>query len=346
MRTYEHGGNVFNRADVRLDFSVNLNPLGMPQAVKDAIVGGVDSFDAYPDPFCRSLCARIAQQERVPKECILCGNGAADLLFRVCFALRPKTSAVFTPAFSEYARSASLSGGRVVQISLARENGFALTQETVEAVPDGAQMVFLCNPNNPNGALANPGMVEALANRCRAIGATLLIDESFLPFTCGVSSVPLMERYPNVLVLRSFTKLYAMAGVRLGYLVCAGEPLLEPIEQMAQVWSVSSVAQMAGLAALCGEPAWSEQARALVQRERETMTAFLTGAGLRVYPSDANFLLIESDVPLYRQLKENGILVRDCSNFTGLNERFVRIGLKTPEENRELRKAITEAMQT
>ncbi len=344
MRTYEHGGNVCKNAGIWLDFSVNLNPLGMPQAIKDAIMENVDSFAAYPDPFCRKLCAEIARWDGVSESLILCGSGAADLILRVCFAIRPRTAAVFAPTFSEYARSVKLAGGRVEQVPLARENAFAVTKEAADAIPNGTDLAFLCNPNNPNGTLVSPNIVESLAERCASIGAILLIDESFLPFTDSTSAIALMGRYPNVMVLKSFTKLYAMAGVRLGYLICGDEELLESIERMAQVWSVSSVAQAAGIAALSCEPDWSRRTRALVRAERTKMTSRLTDAGLRVYPSDANFLLLENDAPLYRRLKKNGILVRDCSNYRGLDGRFVRIGLKSPGENAKLLSAIMEVL--
>jgi len=344
LRAYEHGGDIYGNDEIRLDFSVNLNPFGMPQAVKAAIAENVDSFAAYPDPFCRALVADIARSERVPENRILCGNGAADLILRTCFALRPKLAAVFAPTFSEYARSVEQTGGRVVQIPLARENAFAVTEDAIKAIPDGTDLAFLCNPNNPNGTLVDPSIVELLAGRCATTGAALLIDESFLPFTSGSSAIPLTQRDPNVMVLKSFTKLYAMAGVRLGYLVCGDEGRLESIDQIAQDWSVSSVAQTAGIAALSCEPGWSQNTRASVRTERAKLASRLASAGLRVYPSDANFLLIESDAPLYRRLKENGILVRDCSNYRGLDERFIRIGLKTPDENEILLSAIREAM--
>jgi threonine-phosphate decarboxylase len=342
LRTYEHGGDFDGNAGISLDFSVNLNPFGMPAAVKAAIADGVDSFAAYPDPFCRVLSKEIARFEGVSASAVLCGNGAADLIVRVCLALRAQTTAVFTPTFSEYARCVALAGGRVAEIPLSRERDFAVTGETVRAIPDGADLVFLCNPNNPNGMLVDSEIVELLAVRCASIGAALLIDESFLPFTGGESAIPLMKRYQNLMVLKSFTKLYAMAGVRLGYLVCPDEKKLEQIERSAQVWSVSSVAQTAGVAALSCEPGWTRDTRMLVQKARANMTAGLVDMGLYAYPSDANFLLIESALPLFRALKERGILVRDCSNYRGLDGRFVRFGLKSPAENAALLSAIKE----
>ena len=168
-------------------------------------------------------------------------------------------------------------------------------------------------------------------------------DESFLDFTEGNSLPPLLKDCPNLLILKAFTKFYAMAGLRLGYLL--GEhTLLSRIALFAPPWSVSAPAQTAGLAALSVPPTWGEETRRLVRGERCFLAEALTALGLTVFPSDANFLLLKSQRPLYQPLKQRGILVRDCSNFTGLDERYIRIGLKTREENLQLLQAIREVL--
>ena len=335
MRRYEHGGAYHQ--DIRLDFSVNLNPMGMPEEVTSALRQGLDACSAYPDPQCSALREALAACHGVRPENVLCGNGAAGLLFSLCACLRPSRALVSAPTFSEYQRSAELFGGQVEEIPLPLGAAF------FSALQPGLDLVFLCSPNNPTGELLPPALLQETARRCRDIGAVFVADESFLDFTEGNSLLPLLKDCPNLLILKAFTKFYAMAGLRLGYLL--GEhTLLSRIALFAPPWSVSAPAQTAGLAALSVPPTWGEETRRLVRGERRFLAEALTALGLTVFPSDANFLLLKSQHPLYQPLKQRGILVRDCSNFTGLDERYIRIGLKTREENLQLLQAIREVL--
>ena len=344
MQPYEHGGDVYGKGDIRLDFSVNTNPLGMPENVKQAILANMDGYVRYPDPHCRALVGAIAAHHGVAGENVLCGNGAADLIFRICACLKPKTVLTPAPTFSEYARSAEVFGSAIRTFSLAAEDGFALKEDFLTAITPGVNMVFLCTPNNPTGRLIPRELIRKTAEACKRIGAILVLDECFMGFTGGPSMVEELSQHPNLLILRAFTKLYAMAGLRLGYLLCADGALLKRIESFGAAWSVSAPAQAAGVAALQAEPAWGERTRALAAEERQYLSAALKELGVTVYPSDGNFLLLEWDHPLYAPLLARGIYVRPCANFTGLDERYIRIGIKTHEDNAALVRAISEVI--
>ena len=335
MQRFEHGGDVYGNTDICLDFSVNTNPLGMPPQVKTAIVEHIDDYERYPDPLCRTLTTAIARRDGVDASQVLCGNGAADLIYRICISVRPERALTLAPTFSEYERAVALAGGVVEYYPLSEHGAFILDDGILDALKPGLDMLFLCNPNNPTGRLIDPGLIVRIADVCKARGILFVVDECFIEFTDGTSAIPLLDEYPNMLILRAFTKIYAMAGLRLGYVLCADKTLLRRVREAAQVWSVSVVAQVAGRAALAVE-GWSDRSRQTVRKERTYLEGELTLLGLNVFPSDANFLLVRSETSLYEPLKKQGILVRPCANFAGLDESSIRIGLKTHEQNETL----------
>jgi len=343
MRPYEHGGDIYGDRPIRLDFSVNTNPLGMPEAVRRAIGDRGAEDERYPDPHCRLLRRALSERYGIGPEHILCGNGASDLILRLCACLRPKTVLLPAPTFSEYGRSAALFGTTVRTVPLKAENGFALDRAFLSALTPDVDMVFLCNPNNPTGQLCGPALLEEIAAKCHENGTYLAADECFIEFTDGQSMLPLLERYPRLLILRAFTKIYAMAGLRLGFLLSGDARLLERIAAFGAEWSVSTVAQRAGLAAL-GSAGWMERTRAFVAEERRWLTEQLTALGLTVWPGRANYLLVRGNRPVYAALLERGIMVRNCGSFIGLDENYFRVGIKTRAENEILIEALKEVL--
>ena len=324
---YEHGGDIY-RNDVRLDFSVNTNPLGMPDGAYTALRENLGVCEKYPDPHCEALRRQIAQFEGIAQKDILCGNGAADLIYRIVFSIKPKKALVCAPTFSEYERAVVISGGRVEYHDLREEDGFVLTERIIDDITDGIEIVFLCNPNNPTGKLADAGLLKAAAEKCSMQNTLLVLDECFLPFTCGES----LKDFPNIVVLKAFTKIYSMAGLRLGYLLCGDSGIIASVREHAQGWSVSAPAQIAGIAAL-KEHDWIARTLELINTERDYLTSRLREIGLCVFDSDANFILLRSEKPLYEPMLKRGILVRSCANFRGLGENYTRIAVKLREEN-------------
>ncbi len=343
MLRYEHGGNIYVGESISLDFSVNTNPLGMPEFVQQAIIDQIPEYVRYPDPSCRTLRLAIAARYGLDASMVLCGNGASELIFALCASLRPRRVVTLAPTFSEYERAVTLFGGKVLEHNLLESQEFVLTESVLAELTPDVDMIFLCNPNNPTGRLAEPSLLCRIAEICFNNKTLLILDECFIDFTCGESMLPQLKKYPNLLILRAFTKIYSMAGLRLGTLYSADEHLLLKIAEHMPTWSVSSVAQIAGIAAL-DEHNWIEGTRLIVENERDFLTIALRSLGLTVYQSDANFLLIKSKKPLYAPLRARGILVRSCANFTGLGESFIRIGLKNHNENMALLSAVSEVL--
>ena len=342
MQQYEHGGDIYSNPSVTLDFSVNINPLGLPDKIRQAIVSHVDEYSRYPDPFCRELCAAIARYESVPEDWIICGNGAADLIYRLCYAARPQRALVTSPTFSEYEKALAQAGCAVKYHVLKAENAFAITDGILEDIVPGDDMFFLCHPNNPTGRLIPQDLLEHILNRARETGTTVVVDECFLDFTDGSSAKRYLD-IPGLVILKAFTKMYAMAGLRLGYLITSNEALRSSITAAAQCWSVSFPAQVAGVAALECE-GWQEKTRRLVAQERQFLAEQLGGLGIKVFPGEANFILLQSAAPLYELLLPKGILIRQCVGFNGLDNTYYRIGVKTRVENSCLIQSLKEVL--
>ena len=205
-------------------------------------------------------------------------------------------------------------------------------------------MVFLCSPTNPSGQVIRKELLMEIAKICEDRGIRLVLDECFIGFMENADERSMLretERYPHLFLLRAFTKIYAMPGMRLGYGVSSDGDLLERMEEAGQPWSVSVPAQMAGLAAL-DEDDYVSEARRLVRVEREFLEAELTGMGIDFISSDANFILIHEETNLFNRLRSVGILIRDCANYPGLGRGWYRIAVRTREENLRLMSAIRE----
>lgn len=321
-----------------LDFSANVSPLGLPAGVAAAITNALPTADRYPDPLCRELRAALAGAEGVPADWILCGNGAADLIFRLALAVRPRRALLPAPTFAEYEAALQTVGCAVQRVFLREENEFAVTEEFIDAVTTETDIVFLCQPNNPTGQMTPPALVERLVRRCAECGAVLVVDECFLDFLPdrdAWTAKQLLRDAPQLVILKAFTKLYAMAGVRLGYALCGDAALLEKMRGAGQPWAVSSLAQAAGLAAL-QETAYAGAVRALIAEQRPRMAAGLRALGLRVMDGQANYLLFRATPDFGEKLRRRGAVVRSCANYPGLDAAWYRTAVRTAEENTRL----------
>ena len=330
-----------------LDFSANVSPLGVPQGVKRAIAEAAETADRYPDPLCRALSRKLAAHEQVPESYVLCGNGAADLIFRAVLAKKPKKALLTAPAFAEYEAALTACGCQVDYYFLRQEHDFRLDEGFLQAITPEIDMVFVCEPNNPTGVSSPRAFLMQVAQRCSDCGALFMLDECFGDFLDEPEDHTMksaLSSFPNLVILKAFTKLYAMAGVRLGYALCANGELVENMRNTGQPWAVSSLAQAAGEAAL-EETAYVERVRQMVKQERPWMSEQLTRLGCRVIPGEANYLLFYCSVPLIEPLRKRGILLRSCSNYHGLNENWYRTAVRTHEENIRLIQALNEVVR-
>ena len=330
-----------------LDFSANVSPLGLPQGVADAIVAALPTADRYPDPLCRELRTALSQAEQLPEPWILCGNGAADLIYRLVWAFNPRRALLPAPTFAEYAAALESVGCEVKRKTLHEADDFAVTEAFVQAVNQSIDLVFLCQPNNPTGQITPPELVQRLVRRCADCGAVLVVDECFLDFLQqrdALTAKPLLQAAPNLVILKAFTKLYAMAGVRLGYALCANTALLAKMQAAGQPWGVSSLAQAAGAAAL-REAAYADAVRALIADQRPRLAAGLRALGLQVIEGSANYLLFRAPETLGAALQQRGICLRSCGNYPGLSAGWYRTAVRTAPENEQLLQTMREVLK-
>lgn len=352
-----HGGDIYSAKEALgkldnppeiLDFSANINPLGLPEGVKQAIRDSADSFDVYPDPLCRELVFALSEHEGVPVDWILCGNGAADLIFRTAYAVRPKKAMVLAPTFAEYEEALNAADCRVAHFELKEENGFQAGEELLDALTEELDMLFLCNPNNPTGQLMTKEFLLRILQRCKSSGILLFLDECFNDFLDEPQEYSVKEylkEFENLIVLNAFTKIYAMAGIRLGYCIAANTELLHKIRNAGQPWSVSAPAQLAGIRAMAEKDYLTETKR-LIGQEREYLIPNLKKAGIDVIASNANYIFVKdscsAEKPLHEMLFKKGILIRNCDNYHGLCTGYYRICIKKHEDNRRFIEALRE----
>lgn len=349
--TSEHGGDRVGFSarygHDPLDFSANTNPMGMPPGAVRAAAAALFEAEAYPDPHCRALRGVLARREGVEDGHILCGNGAAELIFRLALALRPQRALVTSPAFSEYERALGTVGCKTEHYPLRAEDGFALRSDILEWVAPGLDVLFLCEPANPTGQTTPIKLLLEITQKCARTGTLLVVDECFGGFLDEPEAhtlVPETGCVKNLLILKAFTKIYAMAGLRLGYCICGDENLLAAMARAGQPWAVSNVAQAAGAAALA-DAEYLEKSRALIREERAWLAGRIRETGCRVYGSKANYIFFESaHTGLWGALAERGLLIRDCANYRGLAPGFYRVAVRKREDNEKLAAALAECL--
>lgn len=341
-----HGGDVY-RNEVELDFSVNMNPLGIPQSVKKAMQDAVEYCIQYPDPKQEQLKLALAEYEAVQPENILCGNGASELFLAIMHAVGPKQIVIPVPSFSGYEQAAEASGAQIRFVSMKKEDGYTLTESFLEELTKETELLFLANPNNPTGACVKLSLLEKILERCEKYGIDVVLDECFLPFCAGAAQYKAFfakKRFSHLIRVRAFTKTFSIPGARIGYLICQNEKLAQSIQKQLPEWNVSIFAQMAGVAAT-KEMRFIEESKAVIQTERTWLKEQLERLDCEVFNSEANYILFRTQIPLYERLLKHKILIRDCSNYQGLEKGFYRIAVKTHSENERLITVMKEEMK-
>lgn len=350
-----HGGNIreaverFGAVLGRIiDFSSNVNPFPLPAAVQRALRSAFKRLNVYPDRESYGLKKILAERWGLPIHSIVVGNGSADLLYRAVYALRPKNGLIFQPSFGEYAKALSEVGVKIKVLRLDPVRGFSLPKgKGFERVGKGG-VVFFCNPNNPTGCLTPKKVLEGVVRRLREKGAFLIMDEAFIDLAEEESLISQAAYEENLLVLRSLTKFYGLAGLRLGYAV--GHPvLIRRIQEIGQPWPVNVLAQAAG-EVLVGNETFRRKTCERWLREKEDLYRHLCQIpGIQPFPSSAPFFLVRltekgSVESLQRRLWKDRLLIRDLSRFPGLEEGYFRVAVRNRRENRLLVRSLKKAL--
>lgn len=333
---YIHGGDVYGK-NVKYDFSININPIGMPESSKEAILKGIKQVEVYPDYNCTNLKKKIAQKKALNENQILIGNGAAEVIFALCQMIRPKNALAVAPCFGEYEKAVKSVGGKMYYNLIFPKDDFIVQESFLLEIQKHIDLVFICNPNNPTGKRIPKKLLELIIERCRETDTYLCVDECFLPFGKEEKEETLLgNNYEKLIVLRAFTKIYGMPGIRLGYAYFGSEKEKQRVSKVLQPWNVSVLAQLAGEAAI-EEEEYLKKTWELVKVERAFLKKEMEkGLCKKVYDSDANFLLFEAEKDLAEKFLERKIMIRDCSNFPNLTKGFFRICVGKHEKNLEL----------
>lgn len=354
-----HGGNIYEvarryglRPEAIIDFSSNVNPLGPSPRVLRALRSHFRWIGRYPDLHALGLRRDLAHFHGLPEETIVVGNGSTALIYRLPSALAPANAVVLHPTFSEYERALGLGGCRVDRVMRHETEGFSAPWLRLhEELRRGYAAVILCNPNNPTGDVIAKAELYEFVEAAARVGTLVIVDEAFMDFHEEASLKQEVLRCSNLIVLRSMTKCFALAGLRLGYVV-ASPPLVKRLQEAEEPWAVSTLAQIAGRESL-RDRNYLRRTLALIATERQYLLGQLVNIpGLQAFPSVANFLLIKItspdwDAPRVQQaLIQQEMLIRDCSSFPGLGRAYMRIAVRGQHDNHRLVAALRQLLDT
>ncbi len=330
-----------------IDFSVNVTPLGIPENIRSAMEESLNRAGWYPDYSKERLKRALGAFHHLEPSHICMGNGAADVIYRTVFALKPKKALVLAPTFAEYAAALRCVDARIDSYRIDHAD-FQVKMDICEQIEADTEMVFLCNPNNPTGLLISKDIIEKVLKRCEAVGAWLVVDECFLEFIADGKKYSVIEdllHHERLMIIKSFTKMFGIAGLRLGYLLCGKAGLAERIDRFGCDWNVNCVAEAAGLEALKSQDYIKKVIR-YITKEREWLCRELTAMGFLTVHGAANYLLFKvpdgSRENLGKWLLKRGIMLRCCDDYENLDGTFYRIGMNRHEENRKLLEALKE----
>ncbi len=362
-KTNGHGGNVHAAArELRrpvsriLDFSASINPLGpSPQALR-AIAKGHALLSHYPDPDCWTLRQSLASRWKLPPEQIVVGNGSTELIHWLPRSLAIKQALIVGPTFSEYAQAVARAGGRTTMLLAKRTEGYRPPLERaiqlVKSSRNGRESIdaiFLCHPNSPTGQACEVAEVLTLVREAERAGIWTILDETFIEYCEDRSLLSQLSTYSHLVVLRSFTKFYALPGLRIGYLA-GSERAASLVRALQPPWSVNALAQV-GAEASFNDRRHAQRSLLYMEQERDRLTRRLGSVpGLTLFPSQANFLLVElpgshEAGSITMALRRQGLLIRDCSSVPGLNQCTVRVAVRTRRENDRLVAALKELVE-
>lgn len=331
-----------------MNFSGNVNPLGLPDSVKRAIAENVDIAVNYPDVSYKGLREAIAEYTGAKAEHILAGNGSTELITGFIKAVMPKKSIVVSPAYSEYLRILGQIGCETTLSPLSAENDFI---PDISALPiaDDTDMLVICNPNNPTGTYVTAEQIEWLAKTYK--GLFIMIDETYVEFadtSKRISAVELTAKYDNIGVIRGTSKFFACPGLRLGYGISGNSDILERVNGGRDLWSVNVYAELAGRV-MFTDKGFIQKTRGLINTERARIRAEIDKIGaLKMYRSQSNFFLVRildgsiTAGELFLRLIKRNILIRDAENFPFLDETYFRFCILSPRENDALLESLRE----
>lgn len=347
-----HGGNLeraMEKYDISseeiIDFSANINPLGFSPKIREIIIKNLNQLSHYPDPECKEAKKEISHYFKIDYENIILGNGSTELIYLIVQTLKPKKVLIPIPTFYEYEKALNNYNASIKFYKLIEKQEFSISINEIISQLAGIDLVFLCNPNNPTGTFLHREEILILVKEIHRRKIFLVLDEAFIDLHEEESFIKEVKKYNYLIILRSLTKFFGLPGLRIGFGVGSSK-LIKELEIQKIPWSVNYLAQIAAREVLKDEKLISKS-RYFLLKEKEFFYQELSNIeGLKVYKPSSNFIFIKllgniSSEKLQDQLGRKGILIRDCSNFRGLEKgKFIRVAVRTRKENIKLLKEI------
>lgn len=337
-----------------VSFSANVNPLGISPKLKATLSGRIDAIMSYPDREYSALRKRIAEYVRIDMDSILVGNGSTELISLFIQIKHPKKALIIGPTYSEYEREVSLGGGQTRYYRLEEENNFFLDIPQLETeLTEDTDLLVICNPNNPTSTAITRNDMRKILDICKQKGIFVMVDETYVEFAedvLKVTSVPLTVYYNNIIILRGISKFFAAPGLRLGYAICGNADLLKEMNQRKNPWTINSLAAIAGEIMFADED-YIKETRNLIANERSRICKVLDNLkNVQYFSPTANFVLVKilrediTSMDIFEASIKKGMMIRDCSTFPFLNNKFIRFCFMTPEYNDALLSIIQEVL--
>ena len=341
MEKFQHGGQIYNldgKAENFLDFSANINPLGLSEKISQTLIKNFAGVVHYPDPNATELKSALSRRYKISAENLILLNGAAEFFYLYCNVFRPKKILIPVPSFSEYERAARAANCEVEFFFTHAEENFHLDVKKI--LTKTADCLIIGRPNNPTGNLISVEEILKLAEKF-----SVVVDESFIDFLPIESARNFLSE--KIFVVQSLTKIFAMPGLRLGFAV-AEKNFAEKLNFSKDVWNVNFLAQKAGVAALSDEK-FLQNTRIWLEAEQKYFVEKLSELPIKIFSPSVNFILIrlqskELAAVVLKKLRDKKILVRNCANFLGLDERYLRLAIRTRAENNFLLEALREIL--
>ena len=335
-------------------FSANVNPLGISYKLKKELASHIDAITSYPDREYTSLRKCIAKYAGTDYTSVLVGNGSTELISLVIQIKKPSKALIVGPTYSEYEHEVALGGGRSHYFRLREKDDFKLDIEGLEnALTSDIDLLVICNPNNPTSSQIDRSSMRRILDACKEKGIFVMVDETYVEFsedTSKITSIPLTEYYNNIIILRGISKFFAAPGLRLGYAVCGNHELLKEIDSRKNPWTINSLAAIAG-EIMFKDTDYINETWNLISSERKRICGILEKChGLKFYKPHANFILIKilkdgiTSEELFDTAIRQGLMIRDCSTFPFLDNKYIRFCFMNPEDNDKLVKILLDKL--
>jgi len=354
-----HGGNIRELAENLgchvndiIDMSSNLNPLGPPENIEKIISNNLDKIRSLPEPDALTMKKNFAKFYGINHSCVAAGNGTTWFIYSVPQALGSKKALIAGPTYSDYKDACIMHGVKVAHCPAEESNIFNPDIDKISAMAQQADTVFICNPNNPTGCLISREKLEFLIEKHE--NTVFIVDESYLPFVERAQDISMVKKlkYKNLIVLSSMSKIFKIPGLRTGFL-SASKNIVEKIMTHYQPWSVNALAQ-AVINDIFDHPEkiepFYQKTKKFITTEKQIFLEHLNNIqGIQLFDSKTYFILARltnntKSKEFCAEIARNKILIRDCSNFTGLSDAHVRFSLKTRQENLDLAKLIKQVL--